>query len=113
MQDLSNQLNKITKRLGVNFTLKGRPLTYKEVFADNGLLPGLTKRADQLASLCLGYGLGASYEDAEKTLLGSKVKFDDFTPQTVRLFCILDVIQELIKSSPSKGETPLDELLYD
>ena len=111
--NLSNKLSAMTKQIGANFTLKGRPISPNEIFADTGLLPGLTKRADQLASLCLGYCLGATYQDVEKSLLGVKVTFDEFTPDALRLFCILDVISELVKSSPSKDAVPLDELMYD
>ncbi|AAO91138.1 type IV secretion IcmS family protein [Coxiella burnetii] len=110
---LANKLTALTKKIGANFTLKGRHLAYSEMFSDTGLLPGLTKRADQLASLCLGYGLGATYEDTENSLLGVKVKFDEFTPDVLRLFCILDVIYELVKNSPSKDAVSLDELMYD
>lgn len=111
--NLVNKLTTMTKQIGANFTLKGRPIAYGEIFADTGLLPGLTKRADQLASLCLGYGLGATFEDAEKSLLGVKVTFDEFTPDVLRLFCVLDVLYELVKSNPSEGAVPLDELMYD
>lgn len=113
MADLSKSLCAIAKKIGVHFTLKGRPIPYEEIFSDAGLLPGMVKRADQLASLCLGYGLGATYEDVEKSLLGVKVIFDDFTPDILRLFCITDVLQELIKSSPTKDAISLDELMYD
>jgi intracellular multiplication protein IcmS len=110
---LDTKLIALTKKLGANFTLKGRPISYAEIFSDTGLLPGLTKRADQLSSLCLGYGLGATYQDVEKALLGVKVTFDDFTPDVLRLFCILDVLSELIKNSPSKDSVSMDELMYD
>lgn len=113
MTDLQNKLVSIAKQLGFNFTLKGRTISYNEIFADTGLLPGLVRRADQLASLCLGYGLGASFDDVEKSLLGVKVSFDEFTPDVLRLFCITDVLYELIKSSPTRDEIPLDELMYD
>lgn len=111
--DLAVKLAAIAKQLGVNFTLKGRSVSYSEIFADTGLLPGLTKRADQLASLCLGYGLGATYEDTEKSLLGVRVIFDDFTSDVLRLLCVTDVLYEIIKASPSRDEISLDELLYD
>lgn len=110
---LADKLSEMTKKIGANFTLKGRPISRTEIFSDTGLLPGLAKRADQLASLCLGYGLGATYEDVEKSLLGVKVTFDEFTPDVLRLFCILDVVCELIKSSSSKDAVALDELMYD
>lgn len=111
--NLENKLTAMTKELGANFTLKGRPISYLEIFSDTGLLPGLTKRADQLASLCLGYPLGASYEDVEKSLLGVKVSFDQFTPDVLRLFCLLDVMSELVKNSSSRDAVSLDELMYD
>ncbi|OGT48793.1 MAG: type IV secretion protein IcmS [Gammaproteobacteria bacterium RIFCSPHIGHO2_12_FULL_38_11] len=113
MINLEKKLTAIAKRMGVNFTLKSSVANYKEVFSETGLLPGLTKRADQLAQLCLGYGLGATYEDVEGSLLGVKVNFDEFTPEVLRLLCILDVLNELVKSSPTRDEVPLDELMYD
>ena len=112
-EKIGKKMMMIAKQLGVRFTLKNKPLTYDEVFAETGLLPGLAKRADQLASLCLGYGIGVSYEDVETSLLGRKVKFDEFTPDVIRLMCITDVLFELIKTSPSKDVTSLDELMYD
>ena len=49
------------------------------MFAENGLLPGL-QSGDDLCSLCFGYNLGTTYEDEQDALLGSKVTFDEFTP---------------------------------
>ena len=111
--ELAKSLSAVAKKMGVSFVLKGRPLSFDEVFSDTGMLPGLAKRADQLASLCLGYGIGVSYEDAEKSLLGKKVKFDEFTPDILRLMTITDVMFELTKNSPDKTSTSLDELMYD
>ena len=69
--------------------------------------------ADQLSSLCLGYGIGVTFDEVEKSTLGVKAKFDDITPDILRLACITDVICELVNSAPTKGVTPLDELMYD
>jgi intracellular multiplication protein IcmS len=113
MLDISKKLVAIAKKLKVGFTFKDRPIPLEEVFAETGLLPGLTKRANQLASLCLGYGLGASFEETEGSLLGNKVIYDDFTPDALRLLCITDVINELIKNSSTRELVPLDELMYD
>lgn len=113
MANLEKKLTAIAKRMGGNFTLKSSVVSPKEIFSETGLLPALTKRADQLAQLCLGYGLGATYEDVEGALLGVKVNFDEFTPEVLRLLCIVDVLTELAKSSPTRDEVPLDELLYD
>lgn len=113
MEELQAKLAAIVREMKVTFTLKGSPLSTNELFSDVGLLPGLSKRADQLASLCLGYTLGATYEDAEKSLLGTSVKFDTFTPDILRIFCIIDVLHEIARNSPERQVVSLDELLYD
>jgi len=103
----------LAKAMKANFTLYGKPITYEEVFSDIGLLPAIARRADQLATLCLGYGIGLTFVDVDKSLLGIKVQFDEVTPNLLRLFCIYDVISELMRMAPSKDQTPLDELMYD
>ena len=111
--ELIKQLSNIAASLNVRFTFNGKALTSEEVFSAEGLLPGIARRADQLCSLCLGYGIGVSFEDAEKAPLGVAVKFDEVTPPVLRLLCITDVLMELIKASSSKEVIALDELMYD
>ncbi|MFT3742025.1 MAG: type IV secretion IcmS family protein [Gammaproteobacteria bacterium] len=111
--ELDKALIQLAKSLKVRFSFNGKPIAYEEVFSKTGLLPGIAKRADQLSSLCLGYGIGVSFDEAEKTLLGNEVKFDDVTPGVLRLLCMTDVLMELIKASGSKELVSLDELMYD
>ncbi len=103
----------IAARMNAKFYLNDRFVSYEEVFSSTGLLPAIARRADQLCSLCLGYGLGATFNDAEGALLGSQVIFDEVTPNTLRLLCMTDVVNELIQGGPSRDYTPLDELMYD
>lgn len=111
--DLSQQMIKAARLMQGNFSLNGRPLTMEEVFSPTGLLPGIARRADQLSSLCLGYGIGATFDEAEGSLLGVQVVFDDITPNVLRIMCMIDVLNELMKGTP-KGETvALDQLMYD
>lgn len=111
--DIAKQLSAVSTSLNANFTLHDRPISFDQVFADTGLLPALCRRADQLCSLCLGYGIGISFDEAEGSTLGVKVIFDDVTPNVLRILCITDVLSELIQTGPSKDKTPLDELMYD
>lgn len=103
----------IAKSMSARFYLNEKFIAHNEVFADDGMLPGIAKRADQLASLCLGYGLGISFEDAEGSLMGNKVIFDEVTPNGLRIMFMVDVLEELRKSGPSLDKTPMDELMYD
>lgn len=111
--DLKKTLCDISKKLDVAFTLHEKPISYEEVFSDTGLLPAIAKRADQLCSLCLGYGIGASFVETDKAILGTRVQFDEVTPMVLRLLCLLDIVSELIKAAPAKNRVSLDELMYD
>lgn len=111
--DISQQIIKVARTMGARFSLNSRPMTAEEVFAPTGLLPGIARRADQLCSLCLGYGIGVTFEEAEGSVLGVKVIFDEITPNVLRMLCITDVIHELTQSTPRGEMTPLDQLMYD
>ena len=112
-EELSKAMAHIVAGLSAKFYLNDRFISYEEVFKDTGLLPAIARRADQLCSLCLGYGLGVTFEDAESAVLGSRVIFDEVTPNSLRLLCMTDVVNELIVGGPSRDYTPLDELMYD
>lgn len=111
--ELIKQIHQIARALGANFTFNDKAISIEDALSETGLLPAIARRADQLCSLCLGYGIGISFEEAEKTTLGVKVTFDDVTPNTLRYLCIADVLNELINASTKKPLTPLDELMYD
>ena len=111
--DIGQLLIKIARKMNVNFSLNGRPLTLDEVFSPKGLLPGIAKRADQLSSLCLGYGIGVTFEEVEGAVLGNSVSFDEMTPNVLRLLCMTDVLHELTAGTPKGQLSALDQLMYD
>nr|WP_131781230.1 type IV secretion IcmS family protein [Legionella gresilensis] len=111
--DIRRSLALIASSMNAKFYLNDRFMSFDEVFSDTGLLPAIARRADQLCSLCLGYGLGATFDEAENALLGTRVVFDEVTPNSLRLLCMTDVLNELIQGGPSRDYTPLDELMYD
>ncbi len=111
--DMSAQLGKIARAMEGRFSLNGRPMTIEEVFSPTGLLPAIARRADQLSSLCLGYGIGLTFEEAEGSILGVRVNFDDVTPNVLRMMCVTDVLNELMQATPRGDMTALDQLMYD
>ena len=111
--DIRKSMSLIAASMNAKFYLNDRFVSFDEVFSDTGLLPAIARRADQLCSLCLGYGLGVSFDEAENALLGTRVVFDEVTPNVLRLLCMTDVVNELIQGGPSRDYTPLDELMYD
>lgn len=112
-KDISKCMALIAARMNAKFYLNGRFLSYEEVFSVTGLLPAIARRADQLCSFSLGFGLGISFNDFEEGLLKTQVIFDETTPKALRLLYLTDVINELIQGGPSRDNTPLDELIYD
>lgn len=111
--DVTQQMIRVAQKMGARFSLNGRPMTAEEVFAPTGLLPAIARRADQLSSLCLGYGIGATFEQLEGSTLGVKATFDDITPNVLRMLCLIDVLFELVKGTPKGEVTALDQLMYD
>lgn len=112
-ENLSKKLTRLAIALNARFSLRDNPISYAEVFSDTGMLPAIARRADQLCSLCLGYGIGVTFEEMEGTVLGLKVIFDEVTPHVLRYLCMVDVLNELIKSAKGKDVISLDELMYD
>jgi intracellular multiplication protein IcmS len=113
IKEFNECLVKIFKEEGTKFTLRGRELGLEEIFSPSGLMPAIAKRADQLSSLTLGYGIGATYKEKEASMLGNEVDFDPDTPIAIRLLMIYDVMQELRGEASVDKKISLDELLYD
>ena len=112
-ENIEKILVKIFKMKDYRFILKDREITLEEIFSPSGLLPAIAKRADNLCSLCLGYGLGAEFDKEEKSSLGTTVTLDESTPQALVVLMLFDVMEDIrIRSNSSKGIV-LDELLYD
>lgn len=111
--DISQTMIKAARLMQGNYSLNGRPMTMDEVFSLSGLLPGIARRADQLCSLCLGYGIGVTFEEEEGSVLGIKAVFDDITPNSLRILCMIDVLNELMRGARPGEMTALDQLMYD
>ncbi len=111
--DFPQQLAAVAKAMGCNYTVKGEPIAYEQVFSPTGLLPAIMRRADQLASFCLGYGLGLTFERSENALLNVVVQWDSVTPASLRLLCATDVLYEFLHQAPAQASIPLDDLMND
>lgn len=111
--DFVQQLSAIAKSMGCRYLVRGEPIAYEQVFSPRGLLPAILRRADQLCSFCLGYGLGLTFERSDGATLGVVVQMDETTPNVLRLLCITDVLFEFMHQAPSPDAISLDELMSD
>lgn len=111
--DLTNQLAAVAEAMGCKYLVRGEPVAYDHVFSPTGLLPAIMRRADQLCSFCLGYGLGLTFERSDTATLGVVVQFDTTTPNVLRLLCVTDVLYEFMQQAPSPEAISLDDLMLD
>jgi len=111
--NLSEQLTAVAKAMGCRFTLRGDPIGYEQVFSQTGLLPAIFRRADQLCSFCLGYGLGVTFDRSETGMVGVVAQFDDTTPNVLRLLCATDVLYEFMQQAASPEAVSLDDLMTE
>jgi intracellular multiplication protein IcmS len=112
-QDVATQVASIAKELGCTYTLKGQVVEPVSIFTVNGLLPAIMRRADQLCSFCLGYGLGVDFARADGATLGVTVNFDEKGSSALRLLCAADVLVEIVQNSPNPQQVALDELMLE
>jgi intracellular multiplication protein IcmS len=119
-QDLQQQQETIVKQIvaiantiGCQYTINNEVIAAEKAFAVTGLLPAIMRRADQLSSFCLGYGLGITFERADGSMLGVAVYFDNKVAISVRLLCATDVILELVHASSSSKLVALDSLMEE
>jgi intracellular multiplication protein IcmS len=112
LDEFSKQLACIAQELGAKFSLRGESLPVEKVFSVNGLLPPLARRADQLCTFCLGYGLGITFSAATNSMTGTTIDLDNKISSSLRLLCITDVLIEMLQTSDSRTIV-LDELMLD
>jgi intracellular multiplication protein IcmS len=111
--DLQKRLTVVANSMNCQFLLKGEPIKTEKVFSPSGLLPAMMRRADQLCSLCLGHGLGVTFERSDGAMLGVVVVLNDQVPMVLRLLCATDILAELVQGSPSIKAISVDMLAAD
>lgn len=114
LSSLSQACIAYAKAKDVSFVYKQKPLSYEEVFADFGILPGMLKRANKVSSVCLGSSLGGTFPKEERSYLGYKVELHSlaFSLPIVMLF-IVDVLEAVIGGAGPGGKVVLDEFSYE
>lgn len=103
----------IAKAMNCKFTLKSDDIAIEKAFSAIGLLPAIMRKADQLCSFCMGYGLGVTFDRADNSMLGVSVQFDNKIPISLRLLCFTDVLLEIVHASSSTQIVSLDSLVEE
>lgn len=112
MSNIGKLCIKYCLKKGYSFKLKGENISYEEVFSTDGLLPVFAKKADAISTLVFGYGIGVSFKDSADAKMGTTVAFDEFSPEPMRLLCIVDFIESIAEAYGHNEEIVLDQLLW-
>ena len=112
MKPFTEQCIALAKHMDWRFKLKGNNITHEEVFSDKGLLPGIVKKANQMALLCAGVDLGATFSEEKESTLGKAVSFENDRLSLAAMLFIKDQIIEMSKMGDGLTIS-LDDLLYD
>ena len=107
------QIMAIARSINCKFTIQNEPISIEKAFGAVGLLPAILRRADQLCSFCMGYGLGVTFDKADNSMLGVAVFFDKKVAIALRLLCVTDVLLEIVHASSSSQIVPLDSLIEE
>lgn len=113
LEDFSRQLVCIAQELGANFSLRGDSLAPEKVFSASGMLAPIMRRADQLCTFCLGYGLGLTFSSAAGSMTGTTIDLDNKVSSSLRLLCVTDVLIEMLQNSADSKTIVLDEMMLD
>ena len=113
-EELSQACIRYAKSKGVSFVYKHKPLSYEEVFADFGILPGILKRANKVSSICLGTSLGGSFPKEERSYLGYRLEVQLLAyPIPVVMLFIVDALESVIGNTMPGENVALDEFSYE
>jgi len=115
-EEFLDTLYKILLALNVVFTYDEKNISYSKVFSPTGFLPSIERRAEQLLQLTARRRLGITFEEAEGSLVGTKITFEKDISWTVRLFPTLVVLLDLCKDTRQYELSlvvALDSLKYD
>ena len=111
MEEIIKICRKVSEKKAVSFRLKSKEIDVTQLFSEEGLLPSIMKRADQLSLLLFGERTGAQFKESEKSMSGVQVDVSACKSMASYL-TVVDVVMELIKKGKD-GIVEVDELLYD
>lgn len=94
--DISLVLTKLTQKRDKTFQYRDKNLSLEEVFADNGALPILVKKANLLMDFLFGRKLQVSFVSDPTSLTGEKVVIMPEQSAFIMVMILYDVVEELM-----------------
>lgn len=102
----------IAKEMGINFTLQRKKADLDIAFSEDGVLPALLKRADHLSQFCLKEGLDIEFPESSDNQAGKSIQYGNKISATIRIMFAVEILFQLVESSPDRSQVSLDDFLY-
>ena len=89
-------LTKLAEKNGKKFTYQGEELPLERVFAFDGGLPLLVRRANTLGDFLFGRQLQISFKDDPEALTGEKIVLGDSQEAFILVMLLYDMLEEMV-----------------
>jgi hypothetical protein len=96
--DIAQVMLYVSKKINKKFTYQGKEYPTERLFALDGILPVLARKASTLSDFLFNKGLDINYVDAPDGLTGEALKVSDRENAFIVIMLLYDSLEEIIAS---------------
>ncbi len=96
--DIAQVMLSVSKKTGKQFTFKGKKYPPERLFAMDGALPTLARKASSLSDFLFNRSLNLNYVDAPDGISGEMLKVSAHENTFIVLMLIYDALEEMISN---------------
>jgi hypothetical protein len=94
--DVTKVMVSVAKKTGKKFTYQGKDYPLDKLFALDGVMPILARKASSLNEFLFNKSFEVNYSDAPDSLTGELLKISDKENMFMFVMIVYDVLEELI-----------------
>ena len=96
--DVAKVMLYVSKKINKKFTYQGKEYPLERLFALDGILPVLARKASSLSDFLFNRSLDVNYVDAPDGLTGEALKISDRENAFIVIMLIYDSLEEIIST---------------
>lgn len=97
--DVSEIMVSVAKKTGKKFTYQGKDYPLDKLFALDGVMPILARKASSLNEFLFNKSFEVNYSDTPDSLTGETLKISDKENMFMFVMIIYDILEELISNA--------------
>lgn len=95
----------VAKKTGKSFTYQGKQVPLEQLFALDGVMPILARKASSLNEFLFNKSFDINYSDAPDSLTGEAIKISDKENMFIFVMVVYDALEEIISNSDQGSDT--------